>query len=180
MKTPRVIRLLTLVSLLLWLATAGWSARAHWASDHFHVEVPLSLATSPGTPTSQRNATLIGFANSIGVYQLSWMPSGGARTRVFYQRRLASVDQTAYIGYSLTAKLPGVRWKSDPWWGGSVLRIRHWLVSILTSLLPCAALMSRIRRRLRRQTGVCPDCGYDVRASPERCPECGVAQDTDR
>jgi hypothetical protein len=48
----------------------------------------------------------------------------------------------------------------------------HWLPVVLLAGLPLIRLIRRQRRRLRLP-GHCRICGYDLRATPERCPECG-------
>ena len=52
----------------------------------------------------------------------------------------------------------------------------YWLLFMLAALLP--AVWVRRAREWRRQSraaqNLCAACGYDLRASPGRCPECGA------
>jgi hypothetical protein len=52
-----------------------------------------------------------------------------------------------------------------------------WLLVTTFSILPSVFLASGIRRK--RQPGFCRKCGYDLRATPDRCPECGTLVDED-
>ena len=49
-----------------------------------------------------------------------------------------------------------------------------WLPSALFATPPAVWILRRIRRFRRWRRGLCPACGYDVRATPDRCPECGT------
>src|SRR5688572_18427839 len=44
----------------------------------------------------------------------------------------------------------------------------------LTAISPAAWVVRRRARRRAERTNVCVHCGYDLRATPERCPECGA------
>jgi hypothetical protein len=58
---------------------------------------------------------------------------------------------------------------------------RRWIVDVgfllaLGVMGPCMLrLLAEFRRcRERTQIGKCRNCGYDLRATPQRCPECGT------
>jgi hypothetical protein len=52
----------------------------------------------------------------------------------------------------------------------------HWLPGAALLIIPLGRLSSAARRQRPGATGVCPSCGYDLRATPDKCPECGTTK----
>jgi predicted RNA-binding Zn-ribbon protein involved in translation (DUF1610 family) len=59
-------------------------------------------------------------------------------------------------------------------WRPGTFAVAYWLLLLPTLVLPAVVIVRHRRRRLRERNNLCPKCGYDLRASPERCPECGT------
>ena len=97
-----------------------------------------------------------------------------------------ATDWWSYGRWSQTADCPNsrtwsalgcsLRWEMGPSAGEWEMRLAvpcSYLV-LLTAVLPAGRLLGWHGRRQSRRRGLCPACGYDLRASPGRCPECGT------
>jgi len=57
------------------------------------------------------------------------------------------------------------------WWTLQMI-VPYWAITLALAACPAAVMARRVRRHRRLAAGLC-ECGYDLRATPERCAECG-------
>ena len=180
---------LALVAIALWVASrAGyrWSARSApedgrlW-SVRSEARAPDRFAffcVAPWPHAAIRDANF---------YPEKGSPSG-LETRVFVQ---VGIDPSRTRDTS-TWDAPGLTFRSarsivatwigpqmrrpglhdEPVWNVQ-LAVAYWLPAVAFGLPPLALLAARRLTRRCNRPGLCPACGYDLRATPERCPECG-------
>jgi hypothetical protein len=81
-------------------------------------------------------------------------------------------------------RMPGSRSHFDKWdfwivtgerWGDyhHAAFMPAWFLALFTLALPTARAVRHLRALSLRDSGLCPSCSYDLRATPDRCPECG-------
>lgn len=58
--------------------------------------------------------------------------------------------------------------------GWEIVAIPLWIPFLALAVLAVVQLAPEWRRRRRAWGGCCKRCGYDLRATPEQCPECGL------
>ena len=150
----RLLNLLTGLSLLLSIAAAVLWVRSYWRHDEWyarHHRLVLQLNTGDG---ALMVVWLVdAYDQGSGVHWEA-LPTGAP---VFSPRPLREFYFERHAD----------RWGSD--W--SVV-FPLWCVTA-AALMPAAVALLR-RRARRRSRGLCPTCGYDLRATPGRCPECGT------
>jgi len=141
----------------------------------------------------------------VGIYfSQTWNPAGTTQSWEWFHQTdtamqypyttsaVAGVDQTRHefgpFSYSQ------IRFKHDDLWiqidnnplqylaersVQTSLVFPYWSCALISFALPLLAgrrLWRKRRSRRRVRLGLCRACGYDLRTSPERCPECGLAR----
>lgn len=171
----RLLNLLTALSVLICVAAIGfWALGEVWPSD-------FVVAWGGRIVHIGIHAGRLQLSQAGGHYEnrrLTWLPYG---------------TQVEIGGESI----PEAKWSAGIAWGwygrahgayygdGSLGTLdsyaRYWsfethpaALALVAAALPVVSLHSYRRCHSRITRGLCPRCGYDLRATLDRCPECGA------
>lgn len=178
-----LVKGLVVTSVVLLLTTAAMWVRSHRVRDYGFVWVVW-----PGDEAGRRWVKLDGDSGG-GQVEISWKVWTDADRRLLQKESglgAAAYHYSAFddVPRSYARSYPPTEWNAIGfrWYSGathSSVCFPYWLVLLVCAGAPAAWWMGRRRRRQRlelERAGRCVGCGYDLRATPERCPECGLAR----
>ena len=168
----RLLTFLSVISLLLFVATVALWIESEFATDFWYRAERLSQV-SISSGAGELSLLFIRIQTPDGPRTPEWRFShfrGGRSVGSQAMRDVGSPQRMCdRLGFHFLNQA------QSPTWGGkmTLLTIPFWLLSLIAVTVPLVRVANKLRRsRLRRQRR-CVQCGYDLRAPPYRCPECG-------
>ena len=117
------------------------------------------------------NAWFLGVTSGHGTIDVLYIPTwaqdpefrtGRYPPDVYYGTRYSK----RFLGFGTSVIRPEL--------GDRYVNIPHWFVASFSGATSALCARAWCRQRRRMQSGQCAKCGYDLRATPTRCPECGT------
>jgi hypothetical protein len=175
-----MLRLLTIASFvclvgvfILWVRSYRHSDQISWRATHGY----RGILTAKGDV--ELDVLWVDWSMNPEVFHTPRLQSDPPRPPVNYLRMLGGNTGDVYSKWEAA----GFAWHQihNPRHGTTHVfaYAPFWSFALLTAALPSAWIARRLRdrhrrARERRNAGLCPACGYDLRATPDRCPECGA------
>jgi len=163
----------------LWMRSYGIADSLSWVRSHQRLSLDSDLGrvglTWDGTQNDSYPAFNYGhkWSGYAGTYQGD--PFVNKDWRVAGFQWLATQGGETSPGPVPPGGFPLIGNHFDPGWR---VVAPHWFLVAVAALLPVRWWQFRKRsfRKARlASAGLCSACGYDLRVTPERCPECGLA-----
>jgi hypothetical protein len=171
-------RLICAGSLLLFLAVCVLWIRSHFVTDRIRLR-----SASGARAFYSRQGNVVFY-----MLRADWSKQPASALGLDYQRDEpgpASNELSVRHFLCCDSGASEVFWQhgSFAWWdrhrSDGVLYLMavapFWSLAVALVILPAVWGGLRIRGRFAKgRAGLCRDCGYDLRATPLRCPECGL------
>ena len=177
----RLLNLLTALSLLLCVVVVALWVRSRQATDYVQW---TDTRHFPGLASSGGRVILSYqfFPHGAGGNEAGW--GAGSRDGLYWRppdpgdfntwadsrHYFAGFEWSPSAGRAPPNRPFGLRFTTPTTY---VVAAPHWFVCAVASALPVWWLMHGRNRHRRSRQGLCARCGYDLRATPGRCPECG-------
>jgi hypothetical protein len=163
----QLLNLLTALSLLLCVAVVGLWVRSRFSADHVYLEFPAGAGGGAVTRYVFTQPGVLGYGWSIdsdhrgsGQWDLSYRES--EPSWFHYSRLVPEISEWVTLHSP-----PGTPPESVTY------TVPSWMLFLALAARPAIVARRVLSKHRRRGAGVCQSCGYDLRATPGRCPECG-------
>jgi hypothetical protein len=179
----KLFNVLAVVSLLLCVATVAFWIRGQWQCDQVNWFSDNYCANF-----SSANSVIVMMIgpNYRGPYAMPPIGNGwrymhypaqtSGQEVVRCQIPLAKYHRWGWLGFAYDPNSL-VTYNGPPksiYYSSDRIYFPHWSLAAISAILPATWYLRSRRERARRRIGHCVKCGYDLRATPEQCPECGT------
>jgi len=170
----RLFTFLSAISLVLCLFTAAAWVRGYFATD--------GIAWARVTVFKPRRYEVIArslLTNQGSIVYVIDIERGWAapelKDELFWARSNSAPNSPPLKFVAWESILNRLGFGSVEWTDHRAVWIPCWPLCLGFAVLPLLWLQRRWDRSRRVVQGHCPTCNYDLRATPDRCPECGAA-----